>query len=124
MALPELVSAEELFNGAVLDSLVEAGISALFVQFPFLNLPVVRNVVRWLISKFIEKVWLGFTDVVNLRYVALKNAGLQKKFAESALRLKGVILENGIDSEEYRNARKEHQLALAERVRSLLVPNP
>ena len=123
MALPELISAEELFKGAVLDSLVEAGIAALFVEAPFLNLPILRNIIRWVIGKFIDKVWTGFTEVVNLRYVALKNESLQRLFVSHALALKGIAIEKGPLSEEYKNARKIHQAALAQHVRSLLVPS-
>lgn len=122
MALPELISAEELFKGGVWDPLVDLGLAALFAEAPFLNLPLLRDGIKWVVRKFATSVFTYFQELVNLRYVIVKNLGLQKRFTEHALALKGIALEKGLDSEEYKNARKIHQQALAEKVRSLLVP--
>lgn len=121
MALPELHEAEELFKGSVWDTLVDFGLSALFAEIPFLGLPVIRDLIKWVIHKFTNTLYTALTEILDLKYVVLKNLGLQKKFTEIALRLKGIAIEHGIDSEEFKNAREEHKKALAAKVRSLLI---
>ncbi len=122
MALPELVSAEELFKGGVWDTLVDLGLAALFAEAPYLNIPILRDGIKWLIRKFTDAMFTFFQEFVNLKYVFLHNLGMQKKFTEHALALKGLAIEKGLDSKEYKDAREEHKKALAEKVRSLLVP--
>lgn len=121
MALPELVEAERFFKESAWDTMVDLALGALFAKFPWLNIWLVRDGVRWLITEFSDQLYTYFTNVVNLLYVILKNKGLQKQFVEFALKLKGIAIEKGIDSPEYLAARKEHQFAFAKKVRSLLV---
>ena len=122
MALPELIAAEDLFKASIWDTLVDLAIGALFAKFPFLNIFLVRDAIKWLLHKFSDEMFEFLADMLNLLYVVLKNKSLQKQFIDHALRLKGIALESGIDSPAYLAARKEHQQAFAVKVRSLLVP--
>lgn len=122
MALPELIEAEKFFKGAAWDTLVDLALGALFAEFPWLNIFLVRDAVRWLVTRYTDKLYVFLTDLLNLLYVVLKNKALQKQFTEFALKLKGIAQEKGIDSPEYLEARKEHQQKFAVKVRSLLVP--
>ncbi len=121
MALPELNEAEKLFKGGIWDALIDLGLAALFVQFPFLNIFLVRDAVRWLVTKFGNAMWEFATQMLNLQYIVFKNQALQKDFIEAALRLKGIALQDGLDSPAYKEARLEHQKVFAAHVRSLLV---
>lgn len=122
MALPELIAAEDLFKASIWDTLVDLAIGALFAKFPFLNIFLIRDAIRWLLNKFSDELFEFLAHMLNLLYVVLKNKALQKQFIDHALRLKGIALEIGIDSPAYLAARKDHQQAFAKKVRSLLVP--
>lgn len=121
MALPELIEGEKLFKGAVWDTLVDLGLGALFAKFPWLNIWLVRDAVRWVVTHFSDELFMFLAQTLNLVYVVLKEKSLQAKFTELALRLKGIALTEGIKSPLYLEARKQHQQVFAAHVRSLLV---
>lgn len=123
LALPEITEAEKLFKDAAYDTMIDLGIGALFAAYPFLNVFLVRDLVKWLLHEFANRLWDGFTTIVNLNYVVLKNESLQKTFVDRILELKGIATWKGIDSPEYQAARKVSHEAFAAHVRSLLVPS-
>lgn len=124
MALPELTEAERLFKSVVFDTARDLALAAIFVRFPYLNWFPLNAGIKWLIENYSDKLWECFADLINVTYIPLRNAELQRQFTEVALRLKEIALHSGIDSPEYLEARREHQQKFAERVRSLTVPNP
>jgi len=124
MALPELTEAERIFKSVVFDTARDMALAAFFVKFPFFNWFPLNAGINWLIENYTDKLWEWVADLINVSYIPLRNAELQRMFVEVALRLKGVALHNGINSPEYLEARLEHQKRFAERVRSLIAPNP
>lgn len=122
MPLPELIEAEQFFKDSAWDTLVDLALGLLFAEFAFLNIWLIRDGVRWLITRYADKLFMLFTDFVNVAYVVLKNKTLQKTFVEFNLKLKGIAIADGIGSPKYKEARRVHQQEFAKKVRSLLVP--
>lgn len=123
MPLPELVESEKLFKSAAWDTMRDLALGSLFAAVPMLDWWPVNAIVRWVIEKYTDELFVFFTELVNLAYVVLKNKSLQKMFTEFALELKGIAVEKGINSIEYKGARLAHQQSFAKKVRSLLVPS-
>lgn len=121
MPLPELIEAEGFFKEAAWDTLVDLALGLLFAEFAFLNIFLLRDAVRWLVTRYADKLFTLFTDFVNVAYVVLKNKSLQSKFVEFNLKLKNIALQKGSDSPEYKEARRVHQQEFAAKVRSNLV---
>lgn len=122
MPLPELIEAESFFKDSAWDTLVDLALGLLFAEFSFLNIWLVRDGVRWLITRYSDKLFMLFTDFINVAYVVLKNKGLQEKFIEFNLNLKGIAKNKGVTSPEYKEARRVHQQEFAKKIRSNLVP--
>lgn len=124
MALPELAEAEDLFKGSVWNPLLDLGLAALFAEFPYLNWWPLNQAIRYFAGKYTDVLYTALTEVINLKYVILKNLGMQQQFTTVALRLKGIALEKGIGSQEFKNAKEDAKKALSSKVRSLLVKQP
>lgn len=122
MPLPELIEAEDLFKGSVWDPLLDFGLAALYVEFPYLNWWPLNAAIKHFASKLTDSIYKALTEVLNLKYVILKNLGMQEMFTAHALRMKNTALKNGIGSEEFKHAKEEAKKALAAKVRSLLIP--
>ena len=121
MALPDLIEAEDLFQTTIWNPLLDFGLAALFAQFPYLNWWPLNASIKFFARKLTDAIFKALTDVLNLRYVILKNLGMQKMFVQHQLKMKGVAIEKGTDSQEFKDAKNKAKIALAAKVRSLLV---
>lgn len=122
MALPELVEAEDLFKDSVWNPLLDFGLAALYAEFPYLNWWPLNAIIKHFAAKLTDAVYRGLTEVLNLKYVILKNLGMQKMFTQHALQMKNAALQKGLNSPEYLDAKEQAKAALAAKVRSLLIP--
>lgn len=102
---------------------MDAGFELFMAQVvPFLNWFPAKNIIKYYLVKLLDMLYAAMIQIVNLKYIVLKDTALADEFTKRDLELKGIANEKGINSPEYRAGREAHKAALAIRVRSLLVP--
>ena len=109
----ELELLKNLFKSLVWDNLVKTAISKVFIAVPFLALGPLGKLTSWLLTKFAKKLYLQFEEVVDLKHIVYLNKDLRKEFDRASVKLKILAREVGIESNEFKKARKEHEKQLA-----------
>ncbi len=114
---PELSRIEDLFETLVWNSLVEAGLAALFSAMPGLAVWPLGPIIRWVVRNFAEKLYQALKLAIDLHAIAFLNADHRKSFDSESLRLKVITIEKGVNSPEYLEAKEKAKLALSKFVR-------
>lgn len=112
-AYPQLTIVEDAFKSMVWDNLVEAGLTAFFAYFTFLNIPVVRQTIRYLATSFSDFLFANARLFLDVTAIKIVNSAAKSKYDTELLRLKIISLEKGNQSNEYKAARENAKAALA-----------
>lgn len=96
----------DAFHAIVWNNLIRAGLAALFAQVPFLGLPIISNIVTWIVMKFSDYLYAGFQMFVDIQYIRFKNQQLQTEYDKSSVALQVIAYDHGIDSKEFEDARQ------------------
>lgn len=112
-AYPKLDQAQSIFKDLVWDNVVQAGITALFAQVPWLNAWPIGGAVRYLLTLFADHVYGSVKLTVDLQAIVLINEQHKKEYNRELSRLKILAREKGIDSPEFAKERQNAKMALA-----------
>lgn len=94
--------------------MVTAGLTALFINAPFLNLPVLRQLITWSLQSFANWLYTHFKLFVDVTALRLENDAHQAAYDSASLRLKIVALDEGLGSPGYAQAVQAAQAALSQ----------
>lgn len=114
---PAIGTVEDLFQSLVWDNLVQAGLTALFVQVPFFAMWPIAPIIRYLTNLFASQLFSQMRLTVDLGLISLLNAQAARAFEDASVTLKIIGQEKGIDSDEFKKARSDAKAALAQFVR-------
>jgi hypothetical protein len=108
---------EELFKNAVWDNLVAAGLSALFLELPWLAVWPLGPVIRVITKTFSDKLFAALQLLVDLQAITFQNTASKKAFENEAVKLKIIAMDKGINSPEFQKAKEDAKIALSKMVR-------
>lgn len=97
-------TAENIFRQLVWDPVVAAGLAAFFIDFPFLNLPVIRPLISWAAQGFAGWLFDQLRLLTDVTAIQIANSLHQDAFEAASLRLKIVALDEGVESPAYAQA--------------------
>lgn len=100
----------DLFRTLIFDNVVEAAI----VEFEgsLISIPVAGEVIKEVEMKFADLLYEKLQGQVVLSTVLFVDVAHRKAFAEAEVGLKGIALEKGIDSPEFKEAHEKEKQAL------------
>lgn len=107
----------DVFKTLLWDSIVKASIARLFIVIPWLGYGPLGIAVSIIITKFTDVMYHGLKLSIQLDRVVVLNDELRLAYNNSAVLLHVIAKDKGIDSNEFKNARIEHQKALSNFVR-------
>ena len=107
----------DLFKTLLWDTLVQAGVSRLFLIIPWLGWGPVGVLVSFIITKFADIMYEGLKMSVNLEVIAIRDERLKLAYNDAAVRLHIIAKDKGIDSKEFKDARNDHIKKLSDCVR-------
>lgn len=115
-ANPQLELVEKIFKSLVWDTLIEAGLAALFTAMPGLNIWPIRTILSGFIHLFSDRLFGVLKLTVDLQAIAFVNEAHKKAFDNEAVKLKILAKDRGIDSPEFKEARDDAKVVLSQYV--------
>jgi hypothetical protein len=115
---PQIKIVEDLFKGGVWDTLVRAQLTALYTAAPWLAVWPLKPVVEGIAKMLTDSLYEGLRMILDLKLIAFINTEHRRAFDKSEVALKIIAVNYGINSEEFKNARKTAQKNLADLVRN------
>lgn len=109
---PELTQAQAIFKSLVWTPLIQAGETALFIQFPLLALPVEKEIDTALINWATDDLYAWLCTQFDMAAVKWVNPIHQKAFEDASLKLKIIGAEKGVHSPEYEKGIQDETTAL------------
>jgi hypothetical protein len=113
-ANPTLGKIEDLFQSLVWDNLVEAALTALFTEMPFLSIWPIGPLICAMVKAIAGKLFEGLRLMVDMTAIILVNETHRRKFDNAVITLKLIAEKSGTDSDEYRKAKENAKIALAQ----------
>lgn len=113
VAIPVLTKIEDLFKDLVWDNLVKTAITALFAYVPWLNVPVIRQAVEYILKLFAEKIYDVTKLCVDVSAIVIVNEVAQKEYARASVKLRIIAHEKGIQSEEFKKEKENAKASFA-----------
>lgn len=110
---PGLTVGENIVEAVGWDGLVDAGLAAMFVAFPWTATPVLKQLIVYFVDKYRDALFAWarlFTDVTALKF---SNAARQATYDTDTLKLKVLAVEQGLSSDAYLKARADAKAALS-----------
>lgn len=112
-AYPKLDQVQSAFKDLVWDNVVQAGITALFAQVPWLNAWPIGGAVRYLLTLFADKIFDSVKLSIDLQAIVLVNQEHKVAYNKELAKLKIVAREKGIESPEFAKERENAKKALS-----------
>ncbi|NTU74269.1 hypothetical protein HGB07_09110 [Candidatus Roizmanbacteria bacterium] len=112
-ANPILDKAENIFKNIVWDNLAQAGLVCFFGYFSFLNVPVIKPVLTYLMTAFSDFLFKNIKLAVDLEAIVLMNAAAKSEYNRSMVTLKIILHEKGADSNEFKIAKENAKKSFA-----------
>lgn len=111
---PDLTKAEQAIKTLALEVALDGGLAAMYVQAPWLLpfQPILNTVLKGGIDKSFDLI----TQSLDIGVIQFKNPMAQAAFEESAIKLRIIISESGIDSDAFKNAKQQALDAFADAV--------
>lgn len=106
IAFKPLTAIENIFKSLVWDNVVSTYTAYVFVQVPFLNVPVIRELTAYLIKTVSDgffSVGRLFTDMTAIKII---EPILLDKYQKESIRLSIIAHNSGIDSEEFKKEKE------------------
>jgi len=107
----------DLFEDLIWGAIIKAATQALIKAIPFLAIGPMPMIVGLIVGLVGDFVYDQLKDVYSFQSVAIKNEIHRREFDSSAIKLKLIAREKGIDSDEFKTARKQYGDSLAKFVR-------
>lgn len=110
---PTLNKVEDLFTSLIWNPTKEAAINALFVEFPWLNVPVIRQLTIFILNSYASKLLDKTRMIVDVGAVALINKEHSQTYQWASVKLAVLEKTNGLESKEYLDALAEAKIAMS-----------
>lgn len=110
---PTVTKAQDLFKDLVWDVLVDAELTALFVYVPALKIWPIGPIIKMVAHSFSDKIYSGVRLALDMQTVIFLNNKHYKEFSKATVTLKIIARDKGVDSDEYKNAKRNAKDALA-----------
>lgn len=107
----------DFFKTLVWEGLVRAALSALFAAVPFLGLPIINQIVTWLVMQFAEQLYAGGKEWVDFQRIAFRNKELEREFTKAAIALQSALDQGGQDSQAFKDLRDANKKNLSALIR-------
>ncbi len=104
---PNLKKAEDLFHLLLWGPILEAQLAAMFVANPWMNLPIVKQIITGLVHLFSDKLYTSLVMFVDLQAVTILNEAHQKAFVRADIELMVIAHSKGVNSDEYKACREK-----------------
>jgi len=95
----------DLFEDLVWNTLVNYGLQLLFQAVPFLGWGPIGSFVSWLVLKYADQLYQALVLLIDVNVIAFRNQQFGQSFATAEVNLKQIAGKNGIDSQEFQDAR-------------------
>lgn len=92
----------DLFKGIVWDALIKLALQQLFKAIPFLGWGPIGWIVTWIIGHFMDKLYEGLKEHIDLQGIAIRNEELRLKYDVASIRLHSLAVEQGENSDAYK----------------------
>ena len=106
---PNIKKAEDFFKVIVWDNVLNTQLTALMAANPWLNIWPIRPIVMGLANYFSSKIYESLRLFVDLNFVKFMNDSDRASFDRASVELYSLAKNKGIDSNEYKEARKTHK---------------
>lgn len=106
--------AQNAFKTYVLDNALEYCLTLLFAEAPYLNIPVVRDIIRGLAWKIHNAFWGVMKLFVDLAAIPIINSKLKTVFDERSAEARLILIKYGKDSPEFKAANEGAHDAFAD----------
>lgn len=114
VAYRPLTIAEQIFKQLIWDSVLLGGEKALEVYAPFLALPVLSTIEEGTLNAVGDWLYSKLVLVIDIAAIQLVNTAHQAAWTSASVNLKVIAHDKGMDSPEFRKARDEAKIALAQ----------
>lgn len=113
-----MVDLRGIEDSLAVEVLFDAGLKSkilapLFAWAPLLAWGPLGFVVTQIVTFFAQKIFNAFKEFAGERFIAMARGGLLGQLDSVGSELAVIAIEKGIDSEEYKNARAAHKIALS-----------
>lgn len=109
----ELEKIEDIFKDIVWDNFVTVGITSFFAYFYFLNIPVIRQVIEFLLKQFSNYIFKYLKLGVDLSAIVFINESHKNSYTKAVISLKAICKNKGINSKEYHEAKQIAKIELS-----------
>lgn len=112
-ANPDLQKFEDIFHDLVWSNLTNVGLGILFYEVPWLALPVIKQVVTFLGTRFSESLYSVTKKTVDIGVIKLLSIEHAKALDKAAVTLRIIAHDKGISSDEFKFAKDNAKIALS-----------
>lgn len=107
------MNSAEIFKSLVWDNAVKRVLTDfVFANSKFLSFGPIKFLITKIVIHFADLLFKAIIMAIDMQKIAWKNESLEKEFKTAELKLKLIARDHGIESEEFKVARKENQDAL------------
>lgn len=99
-AHPSLDAAQSTFK-SLWDAALETALNALFAEAPWLNIPVLRDIVRGVARLAASSLFSGLKLVIDMAAIPIINSHLKSVFDEKSAESRFILIKYGKDSPEF-----------------------
>jgi len=104
------MSLGQVFKSLFWDTLVTAAVKALFTAVPFLGY---LGFIIWPVVHYLsDKIFDGMDQFIDLSIIPFKKLEHAREYAKQCIALKAVALTNGVESQEFNDAREAAKIAM------------
>lgn len=101
------------FKSLIWDSLVKAALVNLFAVFPFLNIWPISWFIKYFINKYSDQLYSMVETFIDIKEIVLRNEQAKKEYNLQSIKLHIIAKQKGIESNEFKDARKLAKIRLA-----------
>lgn len=107
----------DIFKSLVWDTLIEAAVVYLHAAFPWTAIPPISWIIDTVIDIFADAVYKVCKEVWDVESIVLRNEEHRAAYEKAQVTLKIIAKDNGIESEEFKNAREKSKADLSRFIR-------
>jgi len=102
------------FKSLIWDNALNAALAILFAEAPYLNIPIVRSIVRGVATLATDKFYSFMKLFVDLAAIPIINEKLRQDFDGKYAQLRFIAMKDGVDSPAFQAAHEEAHNAFAD----------
>lgn len=100
------MTAADIFKSIAWEPIVSVVLKQLFTRFPVLGFGPIQWIISTLVFKFTDELYEAVRLFINLEVISFRNENFRIAFERKAVELKLVARSFGVDSEQFKEARK------------------